>query len=131
MNIVLKVIAGILVAIVLTQVLSKHNKDMAALLIIMVCVMVAAASFYYLKPIVDFLKELQTIGNLNEKMMQILLKSVGIGLVTELTTLICADTGNTSLGRSLQILSLAVILWLSLPLFQKLLNLIDTVLGAV
>ena len=93
--------------------------------------MVAAAAFSYLKPIVDFLKSLQVLGQLNWEMVQILLKTVGIGLITEITALICTDMGNASLGKSLQILSVAVILWLSLPLFQRLLDLLDAVLGAV
>lgn len=131
MDVVLKAVAGILIAIVLSQVLSKQNKDLSLLLVIAVCCMVAVAAFSYLKGIVDFLKNLQSIGQLNWEMMQILIKAVGIGLLTEITALICTDMGNTSLGKSLQILSVAVILWLSLPLFQKLLDLLDAVLGAI
>lgn len=131
MEIVLKSVAAILITIVLTQVLTKQNKDLSVLLVITVCCMVAAAAFSYLKPIIDFLKSLQALGQLNLEMMQILFKVVGIGLLTEITALICTDMGNASLGKSLQILSVAVILWLSLPLFQKLLDLLDAVLGAV
>lgn len=131
MDIVLKAVSGILITTVLTQILTKQNKDLSVLLVITVCCIVTAAAFDYLKPIVDFIRELQAIGNLNNEMIRILLKTVGIGLLTEITVLICADMGNASLGKGLQILSVAVILWLSLPLFQKLLDLLDAVLGAV
>ena len=131
MNIVLKAVAGIMITVVILQVLSKQNKDMSVLLVITVCCMVCIAAFHFFKPIVDFLRQLQMTANLNNEMMGIILKVVGIGLLTEITVLICADMGNAALGKSLQILSAAVILWLSLPLFQKLLDLLDAVLGAV
>ena len=131
MNIVLKAVAGIMITVVILQVLSKQNKDMSVLLVITVCCMVCIAAFHFFKLIVDFLRQLQMTANLNNEMMGIILKVVGIGLLTEITVLICADMGNAALGKSLQILSAAVILWLSLPLFQKLLDLLDAVLGAV
>ena len=131
MDIILKAVAGILIAVVLTQLLSKQNKELSVLLVITVCCMVAIAAFHFFKPIVDFMRQLQSTADLNNEMMQIILKTVGIGLLTEICVLICADMGNASLGKSLEILSVAVILWLSLPLFQKLLDLLDAVLGAV
>ena len=78
-----------------------------------------------------FIGKLQAVGNLNTEMLEILLKSVGIGLLSEIAVLVCCDMGNASMGKTLQILSMAVILWLSLPLFSSLLDLIGKILGEV
>jgi hypothetical protein len=43
--------------------------------------------------------------------------------------MVCADAGNASLGKVLQILASAVILWLSLPVFTALIELIQKILG--
>lgn len=131
MEIILKVIAGIIITVVFAQVISKNGKDITVLMITAVCCMVVFSSVAYLRPIIDFIQYLQTIGKLNTQMMRILLKAVGIGLLSEITCLICNDMGNSSLGKGLQILSTAVILWLSLPLFERLLDLLNTVLGAI
>jgi hypothetical protein len=64
-------------------------------------------------------------------MMGILLKVVGIGLIGEISALICTDSGNASLGKILQILSAAVILRLALPLLEQFLDLLEKVLGNV
>lgn len=131
MDIFLKASAGILIAVVLCLVLSKQGKDIAILLTIAVCCMVVTAAVTYLQPLIDFFRQLRTIGQLDPNMLNILLKVVGIGLLAEITGLICCDAGSSALGKTLQILTTAVILWLSLPLFSELIELIDTILGAI
>jgi hypothetical protein len=46
-----------------------------------------------------------------------------------LATLICTDAGNTALAKTVQILTTAMILWLSIPLFESLLDLVQAILG--
>lgn len=131
MDTFLKATAGILVATVLYLVLSKQSKDLSALLSVAVCCIVATAAMRYLQPIIQFFKKLQQIGELNPEMLGILLKSVGIAMLGEITTQICADSGNAALGKSLQILASAVILWLSVPLFTSLIELVEKILGSI
>jgi hypothetical protein len=50
-------------------------------------------------------------------------------LIGELAGLICSDAGNAALAKSIQILTTAVILWLSIPLFESLLDLVQAILG--
>lgn len=131
MDTFLKATAGILVAIVFYLILSKQNKDVSALLTITVCCIIATAAINYLQPIIQFFERLQRLGELNSEMLGILLKAVGIALLGEITALICADAGNAALGKSLQILASAVILWLSVPLFTGLVELVEKILGSI
>jgi stage III sporulation protein AD len=66
---------------------------------------------------------------LNTDLLAVILKTVGIGLIGELAGLICSDAGNAALAKSIQILTTAVILWLSIPLFESLLDLVQAILG--
>lgn len=120
-----------MISLVLGLVLIKNGKDMALLLTIAVCCMVMLAAVKYLEPVLAFFRKLESIGNLDSQMLKILLKAVGIGLLAELTSLICADSGNSALGKGLQFLASAAILWLSIPLLDELLTLLDTILGAI
>lgn len=131
MDIFVKCAAGVLVAAVLIITLAKQGKDISILLVMAVCCMVLGAAVTFLQPVVDFIKQLQSIGQLDSEMITILLKAVGIGLLAEITCLICADSGNASLGKALQLLATATILWLSLPLLNELIELIDNILGAI
>ena len=128
MDIFLKAAAGILITVVLTLSLERQSKDMASLLSIAVCVMVVAAAAAYLRPVLDFFEKLDSVGKLDPAMMRILLKVVGVGILAEITAMICTDSGNSALGRSIRILGVGVILVLSLPLFESLLELIGNIL---
>ena len=120
-----------MLTVVLGIALGKQSKDISLILTIVVCVMVLLAAVSYLQPVVEFVKRLQSIGQLDTEYGQILLKSVGIGLVTEFAVLICNDSGNTALGKSLQIAATVVVLWISLPLMESLMDLIERIMGGV
>ena len=124
-------IAAVLLTVVVGIALSKQGKDSQLLLTLAVCCMVLGVAMSYLSPVISFIQKLQSIGQLNSELLQILLKSVGIAMVGEIAGLICSDGGNAALGKSIQLLSGAVILWLSLPLLQQLLDLLQDILGEV
>ena len=123
MSLFWKAAAAVLLAVVLGLSLGKQ-KDIGVLLTMAVCCMVAMIAISYLEPVLDFLRELETLGD----MLGILLKAVGIGLVSEIAGLVCTDAGNGSLGKTLQMLGSAVILYLSLPIFTAMLELIREIL---
>lgn len=131
MDTFLKALAGVLIALVLYLILTKQNKDISALLTVMICCMIAAVAVRYLDPVFAFFNKLESIGKLDSDMLQMLLKAVGIGLLAEVTGLICADAGNAALGKTLQILASCTILWLSLPIFTSLIELVEEILVSI
>ena len=131
MDTFVKVTAGVLIALVLYIILEKQGKDLSAMLTIGVCCMVMAACVVFWEPVIGLFRHLQCVARLDEDMVEILLKSVGIGLLGEITALICADGGNAAMGKSVQLLASAVILWISVPLFTALIELVESVLGNV
>ncbi len=123
--------AAVLLAVVLGLALTKQGKETGILLTLTVCCMVACAAMVYLQPVIDFVRQLQNLAQLDNEMLKILLKAVGVGLIGEIASLICMDAGNGALGKSLQLLTTAVILWLSLPLLTAVLELIQEILGEI
>lgn len=131
MEIFFKAVAAALIAAVLVLALGKGEKEFAAMLSLFACCVLALAAVSYLEPVVGFFEELRELGQLDGQMLTILIKSVGIGIVAELAALVCADAGNAALGRAVELLACAVVLWMSIPLFQSLLDLIQGILGGV
>lgn len=131
MDLFWKASAGVLVAVVLQLALGKQEKDMGTLLAVAVCCMVSIIGLSYLEPVLDLLWELETLGDLQNGLLGVLLKALGIGLVAEIASLVCCDAGNASLGKTMQLLGSAVILSLSVPVFRSLLELIQRILGEV
>ncbi len=128
MDIFLKATAGVLIALILTLILSKQSKDFSLLLTVLVCVIVSVAAINYLSPVVEFFERLQSVGKLDPEFIKILMRAVGIGLLAEITGLICSDAGNAALGKTLQFLAGAVVLWMSVPLFTNIIDLIEEIL---
>ena len=125
-----KICAGILITVVLSLMLSRQEKDMNLMLIIAACSMVMAA-MSFLQPVIEFVDRIVGSSGLNEELISVIFKAVGIGLISEITCLICTDAGNSALAKVLQILTSAVILWISVPLFEKLLDTMDEILGVL
>lgn len=129
MDIFLKAGALALIVSVLYQIVSGRNKEIALLMVILGCTMILLAAISYMEPVFAFIDKLQSLGNLNSEMLEILLKSVGIGFLAEISALVCNDMGNSSIGKALQLLATAVILWLALPMLNSLLDLIGEIMG--
>lgn len=131
MEIFLKTTAAVLTALLLWLCLNKQGKDFSVLLNLAVCTMIIASGCTFLRPVLDFVDKLQSAGALDSQLLSVILKVVGIGLIAEISNYVCKDAGNASMGKSLQILSSAVILWIAIPVFEKLISLLDEILGCV
>ena len=127
----LQVAAGVIAAVIMWIILSKQGKEYALILSICACTLIFFVMFRFLEPVVDLLTQLQSLGNLQPEWLGIMLKAVGIGLIGEMGAMICNDAGNTVLGKTLQILGTAAVLWLSIPLINSFLELLGQILGDV
>lgn len=124
-----KTTAAVLISVILLPAIEKQEKDLSVLLNMAVSCMCIMVVFLFLEPVLDFIRELESSGNFPRDMLDVLLKAVGIGLTAELASLICSDAGCGSLGKSIQMLGNCVILYISIPVFQNLLRLMEEILG--
>ena len=123
--------AGVLVAVILCLILGRQERDLALMLSMAAAAMVGLLFVRYLEPVVEFMEEVKQRGELNGDMVVILLRAAGVGIVTEITATVCKDGGSGALGEAMKLLGTGVILWLSLPLFTALLNLMQRILGGI
>ena len=119
---------GVLIAVVLGVTLSRQSQDITLVLSVGVCCMVVMAAAVFLTPVMDLIRRLQQLAQLEEGALNTVLKAVGIGLVGEIAALVCGDAGNAALSKAVQIATASAVLWLSVPLMEELLVLIREVL---
>ncbi len=127
----LQTVAVALVAVILCAVLNRHGRDMTVLLCLAVCAMLMIAACAYLEPVLEFVQTVKELARMDDGTFTILLKAVGIGLTAEVATLICNDAGNAAIGKTVEIVSAATILWLALPMMQMLLDLVQQLVGSL
>ena len=131
MDIYLKMTASVLITAIITLVLSKQSKDISLLLTIAVSSLVLVSAFSYLHPILDFAQRIIELGDVNTDLFNIILKSVGIGLISQIAGVVCVDAGNQSLAKVLQIMTIVVILCLSVPILEQMLLLLEKIMGEI
>ena len=124
-----KAIAAVLIAVTLGLALKQQEKDISLLLSLAMCCMAGVVALRFLEPMLDLLWELEAMGSMESSVLGVLMKAVGIALVTEISGTICTDAGNSSLGKTVQILGSAAVLFLSVPIIRSFLELIQEILG--
>lgn len=122
---------GVLVAVILIMSFRSQGKDIALLLSVFVCCGLGCLAVSILVPVFSFIERLQSIGALDSQLLSVLLKAVGIAFISELVSLVCADAGNAAMGKALQFFATATILYISLPIFSALLEMVETVLEKI
>ena len=126
-----KTTALVLLTVILSLSLDKTERDISAVMGIVALCIAACAAVTILNPVLNYLVELQRLFHMPDDLISILMKAVGIALVAELSATICADAGNASLGKMLQILGGAAVLTLSVPMFRTLMTIIKEMIGGL
>lgn len=118
-----------MVAVVLILTLRRQSGEIALILSVLTCCILLVLGLQLLQPVISLLRRLQTLGGIDSEMTAILLKSVGLALLGEITALICKDSGNEALGKAMGLVCTAAVLYLSIPIFDALLTILERVLG--
>ena len=124
-------IAGVFIAVILGLALSKQGKDITLLMGLCACCMVFWVSASYLEPVLELVGRLRQLSGMDSGHLSIVIKAVGIGFVAEIAALLCGDSGNAALGKTVHILASVAVLWLSVPLFNSLLELLQKIVGEI
>lgn len=123
-----KLFGAAVLAVLAIMIIRKQSPDTALTLRLVVTVVLAAVSILAIEPIVEYVRELSdTLGN-TEKIgvaCEVLLKALGISILTHVTATLCRDSGEGSIAYYVELGGKIEILLLSLPLIREM---IDTTL---
>ena len=122
-------LGAVLIGVFLSLILGKQSSGAAMLVTVATCILVGILFLGFFSPVLEFLRKLASVSQLDGHVVSVLFKTVGIGLLAEIGSNICIDAGNASLGKALQLLCAGAVLWLSIPLFNILLDMIRQLLG--
>lgn len=131
MDIFWKTLGAALITVVLNLALERQSRDYSLLITVAACGMIAIVAAKFLQPVMEYLGQLEALGDLSGDLLLELLKIFGIGMAGEMAASVCCDAGNSSLGKGIRFLANAAILYLSIPIFTSLTSLLVQVLGEV
>ena len=124
-DISVKLFGAAILAVLCIVIIRKQSPDTALTLRLVVTVGLAGACIAAISPIVEYVKEIsESLGN-SEKIATaalVLLKALGISLLTHVTANICRDSGEGSIAYYVELGGKAEILLLSLPLLREVID---------
>ena len=128
MDTALKLTALALTAALLALVVKKQSPELALTLTLCACALGAGLLLNGLKPLLDLARTLAKRADLDGTLTAPLWKCLGLGLLTELASSVCADAGQSALAKLVELGGGLLCIVVSLPLLQAVLALIENLL---
>ena len=113
------------IGVILGAVIKKTHREMALLLSIAGCVVIGIFLFRLIDPLLDFFLRLRNLAGLDKNILSPVLKSVGIGLLTQITSKICTDAGENAVGSLVELCGSVLTLYVAIPLMEAVLELVE------
>lgn len=118
-----------LITVVFTTLLKKHSGEMALVLTVAACAVMGLLILKLTEPVVSFLTQLRSLAGMDAALMTPLLKTVGIGLLTQLATAVCTDAGESAIARLIELCGGVLAIYVALPLLEAVIDMIQNMSG--
>ena len=120
----LQLVGIALVGGIITVYLKSINQELALMSLICTGIIIVVTAFAYLTETFDLFRRIAEIGNVDQTLLKIVLKIVGIGYVIEFAASILEDFGVKSIADKLVFAGKIIILTVSVPIFYALINIL-------
>ena len=117
------------VTVVFAALLKRNSGELAILLTIGACVLMGVLIVRMTEPVLTFLGKLRNLAGLDTELMTPLLKTVGIGLLTQLAASVCTDAGESAIAKLIELCGSVLAIYLALPLLEAVMDLIQSMSG--
>ncbi len=120
----LQLVGIALVGGIITVYLKSINPELALMSLICTGIIIVVTAFTYLTETFELFRKIAEIGNVDQTLLKIVLKIVGIGYVIEFAAGILEDFGVKSIADKLVFAGKIIILTVSVPIFYALINIL-------
>lgn len=117
------------ITVVITSLLKKTSRELALLLSIAACILISLILLQLARPVVDFFSKLRDLAGLDRAMMTPMLKTLGIGLLTQLCATVCSDAGENAVANLIELCGGILAVYVALPLLEAVNDMVQTMSG--
>lgn len=123
------VVIGIsITALILSLFLKDYNKTVSLILVLFSSALLFFKIVASIGEITDTLKEITDNAGELSSYLKLMLKVLGIALITQITADICRDCGETALAGQTEVAAKIIIVAMILPLFEAVVKIISGLL---
>lgn len=121
----LKLSGMALLAALLGSILDKRDHALAMGLGLLACAVVLYGCIKSLVPVANVMEELSVLSGLGNGFLEPLVKTAGIGVVTQIACGVCADCGQNALAKVAELCGTVAAICMSMPLLSSALELLQ------
>ena len=121
---IIKIVGIGFIALFMIIILKQYKPEYAIYVSIIAGIIIIILVMDKLTNIIHLLTSLQNKGSINNQFILILLKITGIAFLTEYSSSICKDEGETAVATKIDIGGKIIIIAISIPIIQALLELL-------
>ncbi len=118
-----------LVAAMLSLVIGKQAPSIAFLMTLTAGILILIGALQTLRGILETLRGLLAVAELESGVYLPVLQAVGIAVVVRIAAELCRDAGQGALAAKLEMTGALAAIMVSLPLFQKVMEMASSLLG--
>lgn len=118
-----------LISATLYVVIKKYSPEYTVLAQIGAVLLILIASYPYMKDIIDFYHEYTGYTQVSNGYVKIVLKTVGIAILTQFSADICRDSGQSALAGKVEFAGKLMIAVVALPMAQTLIEVAISVIN--
>lgn len=120
---ILKLAAVILTAVILISALPTLSKEISVLISFSCCIVILLYTIGFIIPVVEYIRGLTE--NIYFDGIDVVLKAVGVGFITQFVSDAAMDCGNRSLANQMIFAGRICVLILSVPVLVQVLEIIE------
>lgn len=129
MEIIYKIVAGSVSAVIIITTLRSQNKEIALVLSLAVCTVLTLAGMQLFQTAVDYLDEMRGIAQIKSAELSPLIKVCGISALVQISAAFCTEAGETAVGKIVELCGSVAAVCAMLPLLDSVLKLVQDILG--
>ena len=115
-------------AVILGSVVKKSNREFALLLTVVTVVLLILLILENCAPLFDEFRSLSASGLIDGYYIDILLKTIGVTIIGQVTASLCKDADENALGGVVELATKIAILMISMPVIVNILEYLSEIL---
>lgn len=125
---IIKIIGVGLIALIIIIILKQYRPEFAIYVSILAGVIILVMLFSPIAGIISLINTIASKTSINTQFIKVLIKITGIAVLTEFAVSVCKDSGESAIASKIDIGGKVIIVSLSIPIIQALMETVLKVL---
>lgn len=104
--------------------LKQYNKEISSVIIISAVVLLGLTVLPQILNICNVIKQISSLSEISEDYISVLIKSLGMCYITQVSSAICKENGSQSVAAQIELSGKIVILLLAIPIYNDVIEMI-------